>query len=97
VYRLLEYKKLHYVCTVTLNMSYTLKWGLFRYNISNCHILCFVDGASRYMRVMKPTFRTIYLQFIQSLYLYMFGFASCPSSGGNNVYMQQLVRVVHFS
>jgi hypothetical protein len=26
-----------------------------------------------------------------------FGFAGCRSSGGNNVYMQQMVRVVHFS
>jgi hypothetical protein len=30
--------------------------------ISNVHsLLCFVDRASRYMRVMKPTWRTIYL------------------------------------
>jgi hypothetical protein len=36
-----------------------------------CRILCYVDRASRYMRVMKPTWYTIYLQFIQSLYLYM--------------------------
>jgi hypothetical protein len=34
--------------------------------------LCFVDRASRYMCVMKQTCCTIYLQFIQSLYLYMF-------------------------
>jgi hypothetical protein len=26
-----------------------------------------------------------------------FGLASCPSSGGSNVYMQQMVRVVRFS
>jgi hypothetical protein len=38
----------------------------------NGQILCFVDRASRYMRVMKPTWCTIYLQFIQSLYLYVF-------------------------
>jgi hypothetical protein len=34
--------------------------------------LCFVDCASRYMCVMKPNRCTIYLQFIQSLYLYVF-------------------------
>jgi hypothetical protein len=34
--------------------------------------LCFVDRASRYVREMKPTLCTIYLQFIQQLYLYMF-------------------------
>jgi hypothetical protein len=31
-----------------------------------------VDRTSRYMHVMKPTWCTIYLQFVQSLYLYMF-------------------------
>jgi hypothetical protein len=34
--------------------------------------LCFVDRASRHMSVMKPTWWIVYLQFIQSLYLYMF-------------------------
>jgi hypothetical protein len=49
------------------------------------------------MRVMKPT----YALFIFSLFSHYtspcFGIASCPSSGGNNVYMQLMVRVVHFS
>jgi hypothetical protein len=45
--------------------------GKFQFKVSLI-ILCSVDRASRYMRVMKPTWCTIYLQFIQSLYLYMF-------------------------
>jgi hypothetical protein len=65
-------------------------------NLLGYFLLCFVDRASRFMRVMKPTWCTIYLQFIPSLYLYMFRLASCSSSGGNNVYMWQLVRVVRF-
>jgi hypothetical protein len=54
-------------------------------------ILCFVDRASRHMRVMKPNWCTIYLQFIQLLYQYCFGLASSPLSEGRNVYMRQLV------
>jgi hypothetical protein len=61
-------------------------------------ILCFIDrAASQYMRVKKPTWCTIYLQFIQSLYFYRFRVASSPSLEGNNVYMQQALRVVRFS
>jgi hypothetical protein len=37
------------------------------------------------------------MQFIQSLHLYMFWLASNLSSGGNNVYMQQLVCVICLS
>jgi hypothetical protein len=64
------------------------------YNITYI-ILCFVDRASRYIRVMKPTWCTVYLQFIQSINLYTcFGFASSPSSRCSNVYMWQSVRVL---
>jgi ABC-type transport system involved in Fe-S cluster assembly fused permease/ATPase subunit len=50
---------------------------LRQYNRKICLLLyvifwiSFVDCVSQYMRVMKPTWCTIYLQFIQSLYLYM--------------------------
>jgi hypothetical protein len=54
---------------------------------------CFIDRASRYMRVMKPTCCTIYVQF-KSPYLYVFGLASIPSSRNNSIYMRQLVCVV---
>jgi hypothetical protein len=56
-----------------------------------CFILRFVDRASWYMYVLKPTWCTIYLQFIQSLYTYIscFGLASCPSSGGNQSHLNQ--------
>jgi hypothetical protein len=42
------------------------------FNWYDYNILCFVDRASGCMRIMKPMWCTIYLQFIQSLYLYMF-------------------------
>jgi hypothetical protein len=35
-------------------------------------VLCFVDRVSRNMRVMNPTWCTIYLHFIESLHLYRF-------------------------
>jgi hypothetical protein len=48
---------------------------LHEYTLSvngNRIILCFVDRACRHISVMKRTWCTIYSQFIQSLYLYMF-------------------------
>jgi hypothetical protein len=60
-------------------------------------ILCIVDRASLYMRVMKRSdalFIFILFSHYTSTY---FGHASGSSSGGNNVYMRQLVRVVGLS
>jgi hypothetical protein len=57
-------------------------------------IVWFVDRASRYMRVMKPNWCNPYLQFIRHCTSTCFGLARWTSSGGKNVYMWQLVRVV---
>jgi hypothetical protein len=58
--------------------SWTIKsLGIHIWN----NILCFADHASWNMHVMKPSWCTIYLQFIQSLYLFTcFRLASIPSS-----------------
>jgi hypothetical protein len=57
-------------------------------------IVCFVERASRNMHVMKPTWCTICIQFIQSPNLYIFRSYSCPSSWGSIVHVQQIARVV---
>jgi hypothetical protein len=46
-----------------------------------------------FKHVVKTTWCTVYVQYTYTC----FGLASCPSSGGNNVCMQQMVRVVRFS
>jgi hypothetical protein len=51
--------------------------------------VCCVDHASRYMRVRKPTWCNIYLSYFKFSHYTStcFGLAICPSSGGNNVYI----------
>jgi hypothetical protein len=53
-------------------------------------ILYFVDCASPSMRVMKPTWCTTYLQFILSLYLYIFQLVSWQST---KTYMYHLLHI----
>jgi hypothetical protein len=60
-------------------------------------MLRFVDRASRYMRVMKPTDALIIFSLFSHYTSTCFGLASYTSSAGNNVYMQQMVRDVRFS
>jgi hypothetical protein len=62
-----------------------------------CFFLCFVNRASRYMRVMKRTDALFIFSLFSHYTSTCFGLASSPSSGGNSVYMQQLVRVVRLS
>jgi hypothetical protein len=46
------------------------------------------------MRITKPAWCSVYLYLFSHHTSTCFGLASSPSSGGNNVYMQQLVCVV---
>jgi hypothetical protein len=59
--------------------------------------LCFVNRASRYMHVMNLLDALFIFSLLSHYTSTCFGLASCPSSGGNNVYMQQMVLIVHFS
>jgi hypothetical protein len=68
-----------------------LNWGVFN-TILWMGVLCLVTWCSR-MHVMKPTWCTIYFQFIRHYTSTCFGLASCPSSGGSNVYKWQLILV----
>jgi hypothetical protein len=59
--------------------GYMIKWNVENESADTVtylkvcfYILCFVDRASQNMNVMKPTWCTIYLLFIQSLHLYTF-------------------------
>jgi hypothetical protein len=94
------------VCTKVLDVNSVFCFLHFKINFkgiwTRCGstltlFLCFVDRASRYMRVMKPTWSTVYLQVFSHYSSICFGLASSPSSGSNNVYMWQLVRVGRLS
>jgi hypothetical protein len=59
-----------YCCMFLAMLRHNLScWTNGAVKLHTLKISCFDDRASRYMRVMKPTRCTIYLQFIQSLYL----------------------------
>jgi hypothetical protein len=72
-----------------------MHWGSFCMNVCNFYVLLTVHLD------ICVSWNQIDALFIFSLFSHYtstcFGLASFPSSGGNNVYMQQLVRVVHFS
>jgi hypothetical protein len=60
-------------------------------------ILYFVVHASRYMRVMNQLDALFIFSLFSRYTSTCFGLVNSPSSGGNNVYMRRLVRVVHLS